>query len=65
MKEYLETKTSKMKHKEEMPHRITLDEKDRKGLRNTLAGLIHPLDKSQLEQHRQLVNIYTRRSIAS
>ena len=30
MKEYLETKTSKIKHKEEMPHRITLDEKDRK-----------------------------------
>ena len=39
MKEYiLETKTSKMKHKEEMPHRITLDKKDRKGLRNTLLG---------------------------
>ena len=43
-----------------MPHRITLDEKDRKGLRNTLAGLRHPLDKSQLEQHRELLNIYTR-----
>ena len=33
--------------------------KDRKRLRSTLAGLIHPLDKSQLEQHRELVNIYT------
>ena len=52
MKEYLDTKTSKMKHKEEMLHRIALDEKDRKRLRSTLAGLIHPLDKSQLEQHR-------------
>ena len=57
MKEYLDTKTSKMKHKEEMPYRIALDEKDRKGLRSTLAGLIHPLDKSQLKQHRELVNI--------
>ena len=57
MKEYLDTKTSKMKHKEEMHYRIALDEKDRKGLRSTLAGLIHPLDK--LEQHRELVNIYT------
>ena len=28
-------------------------------MRSTLAGLIHPLDKSQLEQHRELVNIYT------
>ena len=44
MKEYLDTKMSKMKHKEEMPYRIALDEKDRKGLRSTLAGLIHPLD---------------------
>ena len=59
MKEYLDTKTSKMKHKEEMPYRIALDEKDRKRLRSTLAGLIQPLDKSQLEQHRELVNIYT------
>ena len=59
MKEYLDTKTSKMNHKEEMPYRIALDEKDRKRLRSTLAGLIQPLAKSQLEQHRELVNIYT------
>ena len=39
-----------MKHKEEMPYRISLDEKDRKRLRSTLAGLRHPLDKSQLEE---------------
>ena len=30
MKEYLDTKTSKMKHKEQMPYIIALDEKDRK-----------------------------------
>ena len=42
-----------MKHKEEMPYKIALDEKNRKRLRSTLAGLIHPLDKSQLGQQKR------------
>ena len=42
-----------------MPHRIATDEKDRMDLWATLAGLINPLDMSQIEHHRELVNIYT------
>ena len=46
-------------HKEEMPHRIELDRRDSGGLRSTLEGIIHSLDKSQISQHRELVNIFT------
>ena len=34
-------------------------------MRSTLAGLIHPLDKSQLEQHRACEHIHGGSSIAS
>ena len=53
------TKAPHLHHKEEMPHRIELDRRDLGGLRSTLEGIIHPLDKSQISQHRELVNIFT------
>ena len=37
---------------QEMPHRVATDCQDR-------AGIIYPFDVTQIEQHRELVNIYS------
>ena len=44
---------------QDMPHRIATDCQDRAGIRCMLAGLIHPFDVIRIEQHRELVNIYS------
>ena len=44
---------------QDMPHRIATDCQDRAGISCMLAGLIHPFDVIRIEQHRELVNIYS------
>ena len=48
----LNNKTPHLYHKEEMPHRFETDCQDKAGIVCTLAGLIHPFDVTQIEQHR-------------
>ena len=60
MKEYLESdEAPRLHHKDELRHRIERARKDREGLRIALDGMIDPLDPSQIDQHREIVNIYT------
>ena len=58
--QYLEgPKTSKTHHKEELPHRVETDGADRTAIRKILEHIINPLDMNQLEDHKELVNIFT------